>query len=54
MSFLDEVSYWISLEDKLKPQAEEAPGPDSKGDDDWVATHIGRGTFFTYQRVLIN
>jgi len=24
-------------------QAEEAPGPDSKGEDDWVATHIGRG-----------
>ena len=26
-------------------QAEEAPGPDGKGkeDEEWVATHIGRG-----------
>ena len=43
LSFLDEVSYIVCKEDELTYQAEEAPGPDTKGDEDWVATHIGRG-----------
>jgi ubiquitin-like-conjugating enzyme ATG3 len=52
MSFLDEVRSHLPPRCpyvKLTGQAEEAPGPDGKpkdGDEDWVATHIGRGRSF--------
>jgi hypothetical protein len=57
MSFLDEVSarsqststsLMTEAENMLIGQAEEALGPDGKtkgGDEDWVATHIGRGEY---------